>query len=79
MFNKNSRDLFGIEKLLYDIFHVKSYNKFVRPTDNVTGLTHVQTQLKLLQIDLVISRLELNLKINFLEILPFHRMRNTRN
>jgi len=51
MFRKR-RSLTGLEKLLYEIFIINEYNRFVRPVDEL-GITNIQTQLKLLQIDLV--------------------------
>ena len=50
---KTEQDLTGIENLFYKIFREKSYNNLVRPRDKRTGLTHLQTELKLLQLDLV--------------------------
>ncbi len=49
---KKRRSLTGLEKLLYEIFIINEYNRFVRPVDEL-GITNIQTQLKLLQIDLV--------------------------
>ncbi len=42
----------GLEKLIKAIFYEKSYNELVRPVNN-DGVTVVETELKLLQIDLV--------------------------
>ena len=47
-----TREIFGLEKLLFDLFVNNTYNKFVRPVDE-NKLTNIRTQLKLLQIDLV--------------------------
>ena len=44
----------GLEKLIDQIFVRNKYNQLVRPVDKKTGLTLVETELKLLQIDLVI-------------------------
>ena len=49
----NRRSLTGLEKLVYEIFDINSYNRLVRPVDKKTGLTEILTELKLLQIDLV--------------------------
>ena len=43
----------ALERLITDIFTHNQYNNLVRPTDNETGLTVVYTELKVLQIDLV--------------------------
>lgn len=43
----------GLEKLIDQIFTIDDYNSLVRPTDKLSGLTTVNTELKLLQIDLV--------------------------
>ncbi len=51
---KKNRSLVGLEKLLYEIFVVNNYNRYVRPVDEF-GITNIQTQLKLLQIDLVMQ------------------------
>lgn len=48
-----AEELFGIEKLMHNIFVEASYNSLVRPVDKKTGLTNINTELKLLQIDLV--------------------------
>lgn len=50
--SKDKRELYGLEKLLFDLFTNNSYNKYVRPVDE-NQLTNIRTQLKLLQIDLV--------------------------
>lgn len=42
----------GLEKLIDKIFEMEGYNELVRPVNNLTGLTHVRTELKLLGIDL---------------------------
>ena len=49
---KQKRSLTGLEKLLHEIFIANKYNRYVRPVDEL-GITNIQTQLKLLQIDLV--------------------------
>ena len=49
---KTRRKLTGLEKLFHDVFVVNTYNRYVRPVDEF-GMTNIQTQLKLLQIDLV--------------------------
>ena len=63
----NRRSLTGLEKLVYEIFDINSYNRLVRPVDKKTGLTEILTELKLLQIDLVrISINEFEKKFFFL-------------
>lgn len=57
IFSKDKRKLYGLEKLLFDLFTNNSYNKYVRPVDE-NQLTNIRTQLKLLQIDLVKIDLE---------------------
>ena len=47
---KKNRD--GLQKLLENIFIHKKYNSLVRPFET-DDRTHVRTELKLLQIDLV--------------------------
>jgi hypothetical protein len=47
------RGRIGLEKLLEVIFDNCSYNNIVRPFGNKDGITVVNTELKLLQIDLV--------------------------
>ena len=79
VFNTKNRKLVGLEKLLYEIFQAKTYNKFVRPTNNITGLTHVQTQLKLLQIDLVNIVFNYPLWILIIKGLFFNRTKNTKS
>lgn len=44
--------MYGREKLFYDIFNINDYKKMVRPFGE-NDLTYVETELKLLQIDLV--------------------------
>lgn len=46
------RQLTGLERLFDKIFVQNSYNVLVRPVDTITGLTHVNTEIKLLQINL---------------------------
>lgn len=41
----------GLDKLFVKIFETEDYNTMLRPHDN-NGITHVNTELKLLQIDL---------------------------
>jgi len=48
------KQIFGVEKLFEQIFQQNKYNKLVRPTARNTTLTEVFTELKMLQIDLVI-------------------------
>jgi len=48
-------ELPGVERLLNRIFKEKNYNNLVRPRDKQTGLTYLQTELKLLQLDLVVD------------------------
>ena len=62
----NSKQLVrtGLEKLIHHIFIENEYNQLVRPVDIKTGLTVVSTELKFLQIDVVI--LDLFLKSLFL-------------
>ena len=43
----------GLDKLIHHIFEENEYNQLVRPVDTKTGLTHVSTELKFLQIDVV--------------------------
>ena len=50
----------GLENLFNSIFIERNYNPVVRPVHNESGLTIVNTELKILQLDLVIF---LNLKI----------------
>ena len=47
----------GMEKLFHQIFVLDEYSNLVRPLDK-DSVTHVQTELKLLQIDLVIINLK---------------------
>lgn len=42
----------GLERLFYHIFSTEEYANLVRPSTS-DSLTHIQTELKLLQIDLV--------------------------
>lgn len=44
--------MYGREKLFFDIFNINDYKKMVRPFGE-NDLTYVETELKLLQIDLV--------------------------
>ena len=46
-----AKNLSNLEKLFDSIFLNEEYNSMVRP-ENMNGLTHVETELKLLQIDL---------------------------
>jgi hypothetical protein len=46
------RESVGLEKLIHDVFEINNYNNLVRPTQANTGLTLVETELKLLQISL---------------------------
>jgi hypothetical protein len=57
----NSKQLVrtGLEKLIHHIFIENEYNQLVRPVDIKTGLTVVSTELKFLQIDVVIFNLVL--------------------
>ncbi len=41
----------GLDKLFIKIFHADEYNQMLRP-HNINGLTRVNIELKLLQIDL---------------------------
>jgi hypothetical protein len=41
----------GLDQLFIKIFHTDEYNQMLRP-HNINGLTHVNIELKLLQIDL---------------------------
>jgi hypothetical protein len=43
----------GMERLFKRIFYDNNYNEIVRPVDN-QSITYVETELKVLQIDLVI-------------------------
>ena len=43
----------GLEKLIHHIFNENDYNPLVRPASELTGLTEVSTELKILQINLV--------------------------
>jgi hypothetical protein len=51
--NSYEKGRIGLEKLLEVIFDNGSYNNIVRPFGNKDGITVVNTELKLLQIDLV--------------------------
>ncbi len=50
----NDDTMSGVEDLIHKIFKVKNYNNLVRPVDKKNNLTNVVTELKILQIDLVI-------------------------
>ena len=56
----------GVEKLIYDIFTKRKYNTLVRPVDKKNNLTNILTELKLLQIDLVIKFKFLNFHFCYL-------------
>ena len=49
----NCREMVGLEKLLEKVFVNDSYNKLVRPVETKTGITHINTELKILQINVV--------------------------
>ncbi len=49
--NAKSKNMSSLERLFDRIFLNEDYNNLVRPED-MNGLTQVQTELKLLQIDL---------------------------
>jgi hypothetical protein len=53
--SKQMENFTGVEKLMHDIFTLRKYNTLVRPVDKKNNLTNILTELKLLQIDLVIS------------------------
>ena len=44
----------GLEQLFFQIFDKNNYNNLVRPINKETELTNILTELKLLQIDIVI-------------------------
>jgi hypothetical protein len=44
----------GLTELIEKIFKIELYNPLVRPIDPITGLTIVSTELKIIQIDIVI-------------------------
>ena len=46
-------ELNELEKLMNQIFVKAKYNRLVRPFNRTNGLTHITTELKLLQLDLV--------------------------
>ena len=50
----NGKTPTGLEKLFNHIFNTEDYVNIVRPT-SADSLTHISTELKLLQIDLVIK------------------------
>ena len=50
----NDDTMSGVEDLIHKIFKVKNYNNLVRPVDKKNNVTNVVTELKILQIDLVI-------------------------
>jgi hypothetical protein len=49
----NAKNTTGLERLFNHIFNIEDYVNIVRPT-SADSLTHISTELKLLQIDLVI-------------------------
>ena len=57
----NAKNATGLERLFNHIFNIEDYVNIVRPT-SADSLTHISTELKLLQIDLVIN---FNLKLKF--------------
>ena len=68
----------GLERLVNNIFIKNNYNNLVRPVDEKEGATSVLTELKFLQIDLVIfaKLFYFVFKFNFF----FHyRTKNTKN
>jgi hypothetical protein len=47
-----SKELVGLERLFNQIYYIESYNQIIRPVEYNTTLTLLNTELKLLQIDL---------------------------
>jgi hypothetical protein len=54
-FGSGTEALTGLERLFLQIFDKNNYNNLVRPVTKETELTNILTELKLLQIDLVIK------------------------
>jgi hypothetical protein len=53
----NCRELVGLEKLIKNVFIDENYNSLVRPINEDDGITYIKTELKILQIDLVRTKL----------------------
>ena len=50
---KSMAEMTPMEKLIDKIYNQDEYDQMIRPSNKLTGLTHIETELKFLQIDLV--------------------------
>ncbi len=50
---KYMAEMTPMEKLIDKIYNQDEYDQMIRPSNKLTGLTHIETELKFLQIDLV--------------------------
>ncbi len=50
---KYMAEMTAMEKLIDKIYNQDEYDQMIRPSSKLTGLTHIESELKFLQIDLV--------------------------